>query len=263
MDGSICRAGCTGRYQQRLGVARVSSVTEVRELPRHSLGGHLQWHLAWEANSYPPAQENRSEQKALSLVMRLRKLKPKASFCQFVRMKQLVSCWMHFYYKLRQHSLLVTWSSGGYFKNSCYTLTNYNVCRIWRLLINTGEESFGIDFVCHISTLHRRSKFWYSCNQKCPNQHQFSEENPRGKIHTMHQQQCWISVRAGTVGDCLAGPHALPQRLTGSVHRDFILNYLQQLLQNVLFAVRVHGKVPSILVDHSEMYALMPNTRNG
>jgi hypothetical protein len=149
-DSSKCRPGCTGRCQHRWGVTRVSNMTEVRELRRHSVVGRLQWHLAWEANSYPPGQENRNEQKALSLVRRLRKIKLKASFCQFVRMKQLVSCWMNFYYKLRQHFLFVTWSCGGYFKNSCCTLTNYNVCRIRRLLINTGKNFFGIDFVTSV-----------------------------------------------------------------------------------------------------------------
>ena len=28
---------------------------------------------------------------------------------------------------------------------------------------------------------------------------------------------------AGTVGACVAGPHILPQRLTGNVYRNFLL----------------------------------------
>jgi hypothetical protein len=82
----------------------------------------------------------------------------------------------------------------------------------------------------------------------------------------MHRQQCWISVRAGTVGDCLAGPHDLPQRLTGSVDRDFLLNCLQQRMENVPLAVTVwftYDGARAHLVDHCEMHAVIPNVRNG
>jgi hypothetical protein len=44
----------------------------------------------------------------------------------------------------------------------------------------------------------------------------------------------WVWI----VGDCLAGPHVLPHRLTGSHYRDFLLHDLPKLLENVPLVVR-------------------------
>jgi hypothetical protein len=40
-----------------------------------------------------------------------------------------------------------------------------------------------------------------------------AEENTRGAVHVINQQQFSIHVRVNTGGGCLAGPHVLPQRL--------------------------------------------------
>jgi hypothetical protein len=57
-------------------------------------------------------------------------------------------------------------------------------------------------------------------------------------------------VWAGIVGDCSAGSHVLPHRLTGSHCRDFLLHDLPKLLEDVPLAVRarmlyMNGGVPA------------------
>jgi hypothetical protein len=46
------------------------------------------------------------------------------------------------------------------------------------------------------------------------------------RIHMVHQKQFRIKVWAGSVDDCLVGPHVLPQYLVGKVYRNFLLNRL-------------------------------------
>jgi len=70
------------------------------------------------------------------------------------------------------------------------------------------------------------------------NQHQRAGENPCGAVHDRPQLQVRISVWAGIVGDCLVGSHILPQFLTENVDRDFLLNGLPHVLENVALAVR-------------------------
>jgi hypothetical protein len=45
-------------------------------------------------------------------------------------------------------------------------------------------------------------------------------------------------VWAGIVGDCLAGPHVSPHRLTGNHCGGFLLHELPKLLEDVPLAVR-------------------------
>jgi hypothetical protein len=70
------------------------------------------------------------------------------------------------------------------------------------------------------------------------NQHQWAEENPHGVIHSIHQQQLSINVWAGTVDNCLVGPHVLPHRLIGNHCQDFLLHDLPKLLEDVPLAIR-------------------------
>jgi len=55
------------------------------------------------------------------------------------------------------------------------------------------------------------------------NKHQWTEENPRRKIHVRHQHHFRINVWALTMGACVVGPNVLPQRLTRKVYRNFFL----------------------------------------
>lgn len=70
------------------------------------------------------------------------------------------------------------------------------------------------------------------------NQHLWADENPQGIIQARHQQQFKINVWAGIVGDCLISPYDLPQHLIGNIYRDFIVNILPVLLDNVPLAIR-------------------------
>jgi hypothetical protein len=53
-----------------------------------------------------------------------------------------------------------------------------------------------------------------------------------------HQQQFSINACAGTVGDCLVGPHVSLSPLTGIHYRDFPLHDLPKLLEDVPLAVK-------------------------
>lgn len=65
------------------------------------------------------------------------------------------------------------------------------------------------------------------------NQHLYTDQNPHGTIQARHQHQFTINVWAGIVGDCLVCSYALPACLTEDVYRDFILNTLPALLEDV------------------------------
>lgn len=85
----------------------------------------------------------------------------------------------------------------------------------------TDEATFGRD---GITNLH--------------NMHVWSDENPHGTLEVKHQQRFNINVWAGIVGDYLIGPYVLPARLTGAVYKDFILNTLPELLEDVPLQIR-------------------------
>jgi hypothetical protein len=115
------------------------------------------------------------------------------------------------------------WPFGGSCMNSYFTVTIYE-CSISCLLIFQRERELlsGFcsakcwTFLCFISALYRWGTF------RCRRPH----------------QQLTINVWAGTVGDCLVGPHVLSHRLTGSHYRDFLLHDLPKLLEDVPLAVR-------------------------
>jgi hypothetical protein len=56
------------------------------------------------------------------------------------------------------------------------------------------------------------------------------------RILCRHQQQFSINVWAGIVGDCVAGSHVSPHRLTGNRYRGFLLHDLPELLEAVPLA---------------------------
>jgi hypothetical protein len=76
-------------------------------------------------------------------------------------------------------------------------------------------------FLCLVSGPYSQARFGGDEIISIHNQHQWAEENPHGVIQSRHQQQFSDNVWAGIVGDCLAGPHVLPHRLTGSHYQDF------------------------------------------
>jgi hypothetical protein len=68
------------------------------------------------------------------------------------------------------------------------------------------------------------------------NQHQWSEKNPHGVIHSRHQQQFIINVWIG--GHCFVGQHICHISLQGNHYLGFLLHYHPKLLENVPVAVR-------------------------
>jgi hypothetical protein len=95
----------------------------------------------------------------------------------------------------------------------------------------TDDETFGKD---GITNFH--------------NQRQWAEEDPRRTIHARHQHEFRINVWAGIGGDCVVGPHVLPQRITCNIYRYFLLNGLPRPLENVPSAVRarfMHDGAPA------------------
>jgi hypothetical protein len=65
----------------------------------------------------------------------------------------------------------------------------------------TDEANFGRDCIINIH-----------------NKNQWTEENPCGVTHFMHQQQIRINAWTGIICDCLVGPHLLPHQLIGNHH---------------------------------------------
>jgi hypothetical protein len=100
------------------------------------------------------------------------------------------------------------------------------------------------------------------------NQHQWAEKNPHGLIHSRHQQQFNINMRAEIVGDWLVGPHVLPHRLTGNHYRDFLLHDLPNILEAVPLAVTARCGTCVMVLQHTlvmlcEIFSITPIMTDG
>jgi hypothetical protein len=62
--------------------------------------------------------------------------------------------------------------------------------------------------------------------------HEFHTQKTKTNVHIKMCPET-INLWAGIVGDCSAGPHILPHRLTGNHYPDFLLRDLPKLLENV------------------------------
>ncbi|EFN63884.1 hypothetical protein EAG_08086, partial [Camponotus floridanus] len=61
------------------------------------------------------------------------------------------------------------------------------------------------------------------------NNHVWAEENPHEVCEDRFQHQFSLNVWIGIVGDWLIGPIFLPERLTGTVYRNFLEESLPEL----------------------------------
>jgi hypothetical protein len=78
------------------------------------------------------------------------------------------------------------------------------------------------------------------------NCHIWCDENPQAVHESRHQQRFSLNVWVGVPGDCLIGPHILPNKLTGKRYRRFLQNILPGLLeqsQNTWFRHDVHRHI--------------------
>ena len=80
----------------------------------------------------------------------------------------------------------------------------------------TGKAGFTRDDIC---TFH--------------NCHVWAAVNPNEVKQARHQQSVSFNVWVGILGDCLIGPHFLPQRLNGEQYLCFLRNDLPNLLEDV------------------------------
>ncbi|GBL73483.1 hypothetical protein AVEN_159478-1 [Araneus ventricosus] len=78
------------------------------------------------------------------------------------------------------------------------------------------------------------------------NSHNFpvwSEENPYATRIRAAEEQFSINVWAGIVGDHLAGPYLLPERLTGANYLIFLQQVLPQLLDDAHLSAAMRSSV--------------------
>jgi hypothetical protein len=73
------------------------------------------------------------------------------------------------------------------------------------------------------------------------NNHVWADENPHATFEQGHQQRFSIDVSSGIVHDLLIGPYVLPVRLTGPVYRDFLVQSLPELLEDM--PLHVHRRM--------------------
>lgn len=65
------------------------------------------------------------------------------------------------------------------------------------------------------------------------NQHLWALENPHGVHESNNQRRFSLNVWAGIFGNVLLGPVFLPPRLNGRLYRDFLMNTLPELLEEI------------------------------
>lgn len=70
------------------------------------------------------------------------------------------------------------------------------------------------------------------------NTHLWLQENPHAVVQNRHQRHFSLNVWAGIVGDHLLGPVFLPPILNGATYRNFLLDSLPLLLEDVPIRVR-------------------------
>jgi hypothetical protein len=66
------------------------------------------------------------------------------------------------------------------------------------------------------------------------NHHQWAEDSPHVVLQSIRQQQFSINIWAGSVRDCLVGPHVYPRQLT----HDSLLNGLPSLPEDLPLEIR-------------------------
>jgi hypothetical protein len=136
------------------------------------------------------------------------------------------------------------WPFGRYCTNSCFTHTirsaESHAC--W---FSSLRELFSVfcstkcwASLFFISALYRWGMFGRDGIINIHKQNPWTEDFSHGVIHSGHQQQFSINVRAGIFGDCLLGPRILPLRLIDNYYRGFLLHDLSKLLDYVPIAVR-------------------------
>lgn len=69
-------------------------------------------------------------------------------------------------------------------------------------------------------------------------------------IPVRHQQRLHVNVWASIVGDCLIGPYVLPPRLTGDVYRNFLLNVVPELPEDIPLAIKITCDLCKMLLPH-------------
>ena len=65
------------------------------------------------------------------------------------------------------------------------------------------------------------------------------EENPRVIVHSRHQHQFSLNVRAGIIDKFLIGPFSLDGKLTGTKYVDFLSTRLHEILGKVPIDIRL------------------------
>jgi hypothetical protein len=105
--------------------------------------------------------------------------------------------------------------------------------------LRARENSDNVSFceVLIISLFHQRSLQMRDGNMNIHNKHQWAEENLHSVNHSRHHQQFSMNTWAGTVRDYMVGPQVLPNRLTGNQYRDFLLDDLPKLIEDIPLAV--------------------------
>ena len=65
------------------------------------------------------------------------------------------------------------------------------------------------------------------------NNHNSDEENPRVIVHSRHQHQFSLNVRAEIIDKFLIGPFLLDGKPTGAKYVDFLCTRLHEILEQV------------------------------
>lgn len=113
-------------------------------------------------------------------------------------------------------------------------LPRENFCR-WFIACAQANPNFTYNILSSDEATFTQNGLW-----NFHNSHIWSDENPHCIIQRNTQHRFSINVWVGIIGDFLIGPCILPQRLTGQVYLDFLVNNLQELLEDVPYATRLN-----------------------
>ena len=71
------------------------------------------------------------------------------------------------------------------------------------------------------------------------NNHNWDEENPRVIVHSRHQHQFSLNLRAGIIDKFLIGPFFLHGKLTGTKYVNFLSTRLHEISEEVSVNIRL------------------------
>lgn len=103
-----------------------------------------------------------------------------------------------------------------------------------------AENQLQIDRFFHYKVLWSdEATFKSNGNVNLHNMHYWAENNPHWMREVDNQHVWSLNVWCGILGLQIIGPHFFERTLNGEVYEDFLLNILQQLLEDVPLNVRM------------------------